>query len=331
MKLATLKNGSRDGQLVVVSRDLSRAVSATEVAGTLQQAIEHWSAASPTLAALYEQLNAGSASDTFAFDPHTAMAPLPRAYQWCDGSAFRNHGLLMERAFQIDPPPDADTIPLMYQGGSDDFLGPRDDVPLPSEAHGIDFEGEYAVVVDDVPMGCTPELAIDHVKLLLIANDWSLRSFGPREMKTGFGFFQAKPASSFAPIAVTPDELGNAWHKGRVHLSLHIHWNSQWFGSPNGREMSFSFFELISHAAKTRRLRAGTIIGSGTVSNVNRSAGSACIAERRVIEMLDQGQPSTGFLHFGDSVRLEVLDDQGQSIFGAIDQRVVRATQPANV
>ena len=235
----------------------------------------------------------------------------------------------MEKAYKIDTIPDFDTIPVMYQGGSDDFLGPHDDVPLPAEEHGIDFEGEYAVVVDDVPMGCTPEEAAGHVKLLLLANDWSLRGFGPREMKTGFGVLKAKPSTSFAPAAVTPDEIGDAWREGRVHLPLRIHWNGEWFGHPNGGEMSFSFFDLITHAAATRRLRAGTIIGSGTVSNADRSAGSACIAERRVIEILDQGEPKTDFMRFGDTVRMEVLDPEGRTVFGAIEQRVVPAAVPA--
>jgi fumarylacetoacetate (FAA) hydrolase len=325
MKLATLPNGSRDGRLVVVSRDLARAVAAGAVAPTLQQALDRWAAAAPALARLYAELNAGGAPNSFAFDPRAALAPLPRAYQWCDGSAFLNHGRLMEQAFGIEPAPDFDTVPMIYQGGSDDFLGPYADVPLPDEAHGIDFEGEYAVVLDDVPMGCTPADAAGHVKLVLLLNDWSLRGFGPREMKTGFGFLQAKPATSFAPLAVTPDELGGAWRDGRVHLPLHIHWNGDWFGSPNGGEMSFSFFQLIAHAAKTRRLRAGTIIGSGTVSNADRGVGSACITERRMLELLDAGKTSTGFMHFGDTVRMEARDEQGASVFGMIDQRVVRA------
>lgn len=329
MKLATLKDGSRDGRLVIVSRDLSRAVAADRIAATLQQAVERWDEVELSLTRRYEELNAGTAAGAFAFDPRAAMAPLPRAYQWCDGSAFRNHGRLMERAFQIEPPPDADTIPLLYQGGSDDFLGPHDDVPLPEEAHQIDFEGEYAVLVGDVPMGCTPAQAAGHVRLLLQVNDWSLRAFGPREMKTGFGFFQAKPASSFAPVAATPDELGAAWRDGRIHLPLHVDWNGAWFGSPNGGEMSFSFFELIAHAAGTRRLRAGTIVGSGTVSNEDRRAGSACIAERRMLEVLDQGRPATGFMRFGDTVRMETRDANGRSMFGAIDQRVVAAAPPS--
>ena len=329
MKLATLSNNSRDGKLVVVSHDLQRAVEAPAIARTLQQTLDHWTEAAPALRRLYEELNAGAARDAFSFDPLAALAPLPRAYQWCDGSAFLSHGRLMEKAFNLEPAPDSDTVPLMYQGSSDDFLGPHADVPLPDEAHGIDFEGEYAVVLDDVPLGCTPPQAADHVKLVLLLNDWSLRAFGPREMKTGFGFLQAKPSTSFAPIAVTPDEVGAAWHDGRVHLPLHVHWNGQWFGSPHGDEMNFSFFDIIAHAAKTRRLRAGTIIGSGTVSNADRSVGSACISERRILEVLGGGKPVTPFMHFGDTVRLEARDAGGQSVFGAIDQRVVQAASAA--
>jgi fumarylacetoacetate (FAA) hydrolase len=325
MKLATLKDGTRDGKLIVVASDLSRAVSAQSVAATMQRALDGWANAEPQLQAVAAALNAGTAREAFAFDPKAVAAPLPRAYQWCDGSAFLNHGRLMEKAFNTPPMPDFETIPLMYQGGSDDFLGACDDAPFLSEEPGIDFEGEYGVIMDDVPMGCTPEQAASHIKLIVQINDWSLRGFGPREMKTGFGFFQAKPASSFAPVAVTPDELGPAWRDGRVHLPLHIHWNGEWLGHPNGREMNFSFGELISHAAKTRRLRAGTIIGSGTVSNADRSAGCACISERRVIELLDEGASKTGFMQFGDTVRMEVCDAGGHSIFGAIEQRVVKA------
>jgi fumarylacetoacetate (FAA) hydrolase len=325
MKLATLNDGTRDGQLIVVARDLRRAVSAQSIAATMQDALDDWANAEPQLQAVAAALNAGTAPDAFEFDPQVVAAPLPRAYQWCDGSAFLNHGRLMEKAFNTPPMPDFETIPLLYQGGSDDFLGACDDAPFVNEEHGIDFEGEYGVIVDDVPMGCTPEDATSHIKLIVQINDWSLRGFGPREMKTGFGFFQAKPASSFAPVAVTPDELGPAWRDGRVHLPLHIHWNGEWFGHPNGCEMNFSFDELIAHAAKTRRLRAGTIIGSGTVSNADRRAGSACISERRVIEMLDEGASKTGFMQFGDTVRMEVFSADGHSIFGAIEQRVVKA------
>lgn len=327
MKLATLKDGSRDGTLIVVSRDLTQAVSAQPIAATMQVALDDWANCAPQLQALAAELNAGQARDAFVFDAQAVAAPLPRAYQWCDGSAFLNHGRLMEKAFNTPPMPDFETIPLMYQGGSDDFLGACDDVPFVREADGIDFEGEYGVIVDDVPMGCTPEDAASHINLIVQINDWSLRGFGPREMKTGFGFFQAKPASSFAPVAITPEDLGDAWRDGRVHLPLNVQWNGAWFGHPNGCEMNFSFYELIAHAAKTRRLRAGTIIGSGTVSNADRSAGSACISERRVIELLDDGASKTGFMRFGDTVRMEVFDAAGHSIFGAINQCVVQANK----
>lgn len=327
MKLATLKNDHKDGRLVVVSRDLTRAVDASAIAPSLLAAVEAWASSSPHLAALYERLNAGEAENAFDFDPRQAAAPLPRAPQWCDASAFLNHGRLMEKAFNIAPIPDMDTIPLMYQGGSDDLLGAMDDVPLPNEAHGIDFEGEFGVILDNVPMACPPELAHQRILLLVQINDVSLRTFGPREMRTGFGFFHAKPSSSFAPVAVTPDEIGDAWRDARVGLDLHIESNGQWFGDPNGSEMNFGFDQLIAHAAATRRLRAGTIIGSGTVSNAGGSKGSACIAERRAIEAIAGGAPSTPFMKFGDRVRMEARW-QGAPVFGAIDQRVVRADIP---
>lgn len=325
MKLATLKNGSRDGQLVVVSRDMSRAMDARSVAPTLQQAIENWPEAEPRLQALARQLENEDFSEAFAFDPAQAMAPLPRAYQWCDGSAFLSHGALMQKAFNLDPIEGADRTPLMYQGAGDDFIGAHDDIELPSESQGIDFEGEFVVLVDDVPMGCSAESALQHIKLILQINDVSLRALAPREMRTGFGFLQAKPSSSFAPLAITPDELGDAWREGRVQLPLRVEWNGEWFGQPHGGQMNFHFGELIAHAALTRRLRAGTLIGSGTVSNAERSAGSACIAERRAIEMIEQGAAQTGFMRFGDRVRMDVLGSDGRSVFGAIDQRVVKA------
>lgn len=331
MKLATLNNESRrDGRLVVVSTDLGFALDASHVAPTLQFALENWSALGPKLGELSTSLarDGGQAAGAFAFDAKHAAAPLPRAYQWCDGSAFLNHGSLMERALGMPPIPDQDTIPLMYQGTSDDFLGPCDDVPLPDEAHGIDFEGEYGVIVGDVPMGATPEAAAACIRLVVQINDLSLRAFAAREMRTGFGFLQAKPTSSFAPVAVTPDELGAAWVNGRVALPLHIRWNGERFGEPNGIEMNFSFGQLIAHAAKTRRLRAGTIIGSGTVSNAGGAAGSACIAERRAIEIIRDGKPSTGFMHFNDTVRMEALDAAGATVFGAIEQRIVNAAAP---
>jgi len=249
---------------------------------------------------------------------------LPRAPQWCDGSAFLNHGRLMETAFKLAPIPDMETIPLIYQGGSDDFLGATDDVPLPDEAHGIDFEGEYGVILHEVPLGASVQLARSRIALLVQVNDVSLRAFGPREMRTGFGFFQAKPSSSFAPVAVTPDEIGDYWRNTRVHMDLHVEYNGAWFGNPNGGEMNFGFDELIAHAAATRRLSAGTIIGSGTVSNAGGKKGSACIAERRAIETIEHGAPKTPFMRFGDRVRMEARQD-GHCVFGVIDQRIVRA------
>lgn len=322
MKLATLKSDNRDGVLAIVSKDLSIAMTMPAVAPTLQYAIENWASVSSALEDGYASLNAGNASLAFPFDPSLVAAPFPRAYQWCDASAFLNHGRLMQQAFNLPPHENAETVPLMYQGASDDFLGACDEICLPDEAHGIDFEGEFAVVVDEVPLGCNARQAASHIKLLLLVNDVSLRAFATREMKSGFGFLHAKPSSSFGPVAVTPDELGDAWQDGRVQLPLHVYWNGDWFGSPSGGEMSFSFGELIAHAAKTRRLRAGTIIGSGTVSNADRRVGSACIAERRTVEVLEKGAPSTGFMKFGDRVQMEVLGTDGQSIFGRIDQRV---------
>ncbi|MBC3953580.1 fumarylacetoacetate hydrolase family protein [Pseudomonas triticifolii] len=326
MKLATLKSSGRDGYLVVVSRDLRRAVEVADIAVTLQQAIDRWDSVEPALQKVYRDLNEGTVVAAFDFDPAQAAAPLPRTYQWLDGSSFLSHGELMQKAFHLDPIEDVDSIALIYQGAGDDFLGPRDDIALPSEQHGIDFEGEFAVLLDEVPMGCKALDAMAHIKLILQVNDVSLRALAPREMKTGFGFLQAKPSSSFAAVAVTPDELGDAWHEGRVHLPLQVEWNDEWFGNPHGGAMHFGFHQLIAHAAMTRRLGAGTLLGSGTVSNADRSVGSACISERRAIEMIEHGSPRTGFMRFGDRVRMEVLDSDGQSLFGGIDQRVVPAT-----
>ena len=324
MKLATYRDGTPDGRLLVVSRDLRRAADAGTIAPNLLMALERWNSAAPDLQRLSDMLNEGAAANSFAFEPHRCMAPLPRTFQWCDASAFLNHGRLMERAFNTPPIPDFDTIPVMYQGASDDFLGPHDDVPLPDEALGIDFEGEFGVVVDRVPMGATPAQALSAVRLVVQLNDWSLRALGPREMKSGFGFLQAKPSTSFAPVAVTPDELGDTWRDGRVHLDLEVEWNGAPFGHPNGREMNFDFGELVAHAARTRRLGAGTIVGSGTVSNADRAVGSACIAERRVIEIIDHGAPRTGFMRFGDRVRMCARDGKGDTPFGGVEQRVVQ-------
>lgn len=324
MKLATLKNGEPDGRLVLVSRDLSRAVDASPIAPSLLQAMGRWHEALPALQALAQRLEAGDAPQAFAFDPRDCMAPLPRCFQWCDASAFLHHGRLMERAFGTPPIPGFDTVPVMYQGASDDFLGPHDDVPLPDEAMGIDFEGEFGVVVGEVPMGIAPEAALQCVRLVLQLNDWSLRALGPREMQSGFGFLQAKPSTSFAPVALTPDELGDHWREGRVQLRLQVEWNGRRFGRPHGGAMNYHFGELIAHAARTRRLSAGTIVGSGTVSNDDPEAGSACIAERRVIEILQQGRPQTEFMRFGDRVRMRAQAENGDAPFGAIEQQVVR-------
>jgi fumarylacetoacetate (FAA) hydrolase len=323
MKLATYRNGTPDGCLMVVSRDLVRVIDASAVAPNLLYLMQEWDRIAPGLQALSDALNAGRAGDTAPFEPSRCMAPLPRTFQWCDASAFLNHGRLMERAFNTEPIPDFDTVPVMYQGASDDFLGPRDDVPMPDESLGIDFEGEFGVIVDHVPMGATPRDALARVRLLVQLNDWSLRALGPREMRSGFGFLQAKPSTSFAPVTVTPDELGPFWADGRIHLDLEVEWNGTSFGRPNGREMNFGFGELIAHASRTRRLGAGTIIGSGTVSNAAREAGSACIAERRVIEIIDKGQASTGFMRFNDTVRMQALSPDGTPPFGTIAQRVV--------
>jgi fumarylacetoacetate (FAA) hydrolase len=328
MKLATLDDGSRDGRLLVVSRDLARAVDASGIAATLQAALDNWTLLEPDLQRLYQRLNANVVAGAFDLDPAQLAAPLPRTWQWLDGSCFLSHGELMQKAFNLEPIEGVERIPLIYQGAGDDFLGPRADIPLPSEAHGIDFEGEFAVLLDAVPMGCPADQALKHVRLVLQLNDVSLRALAPREMKTGFGFLQAKPASSFAPVAVTPDELGNAWRDGRVHLPLKVEWNGEWFGHPHGCAMHFGFHELIAHAALTRRLSAGTLIGSGTVSNADRSVGSACIAERRANETSAHGAPRTAFMHFGDRVRMEARGSDGEVLFGTIDQRVVQGGWP---
>lgn len=329
MKLGTLKRGSRDGTLIVVSKDLRRAITVSDIAPTLQAALEKWNAVAPRLVETYEALNAGKSAVAFNLNVRELAAPLPRAYQWLDASAFHSHGDLMEKVFGIDPPPGKLAIPLMYQGAGDDFLGPTDEMPLPSEADGMDFEAELAVVVDRVPIATPASQALKSVKLLMLVNDASLRTLAPREMKTGFGFLQSKPASSFAPVAITPDELGDAWRDGRVHLPVQVKWNGAWFGHPNAAQMGFGFHDLVAHAARTRNLHAGTIIGSGTISNHEyRTVGSACIAERRGIETVDQGKPQTAYMKFGDTVRIEMLDAGGQSLFGAIDQRMVQAAAP---
>ncbi len=332
MKLATYKDGSRDGQLVVVSRDLSTAHYATGIVHHLQQVLDDWNFLSPQLQDLYVTLNQGKARHAFPFDPALCMAPLPRAYQWADGSAYINHVELVRLARGSEVPANYYTEPLMYQGGSDDFLGPRDDVVCISEDHGIDFEAEVAVVTADVPMGATPEQALDGIRLVMIANDVSLRHLIPDELAKNFGFLQSKPATAFSPVAVTLDELGEAWQHGKLHLTLQSAWNGRTVGMCEaGEEMTFHFGQLIAHLCKTRNVRAGSIIGSGTVSNrateVNGkkewTKGYSCIAEKRAIETIQDGQPVTDYMKFGDTIRIEMKGRDGQSVFGAIEQKMV--------
>jgi fumarylacetoacetate (FAA) hydrolase len=318
MKFASLKGG-RDGRLVMVSRDLARCMPAQGIA-TLQQALEEGAAGMPHLKAASDAVNAGAGAP---FDPRACASPLPRAYQWADGSAYVTHVELVRKARGAEMPASFWTDPLMYQGGSDSFIGPTDDIAAGDEVWGIDLEGEVAVITDDVPYGCPVQDAARHIRLIMLCNDVSLRNLIPNELAKGFGFFQSKPASSFSPVAVTPDELGNAWHDGRVHLPLLVEVNGQPFGHPHaGTDMVFNFPQLIAHAAHTRALAAGTIIGSGTVSNADRSVGSACIAEKRMLETIEHGAPKTPFLKNGDHVRIAMKDAKGDSIFGAIDQHV---------
>ena len=324
MKLATYKDGSRDGQLVVVSRDLSNAHFATGIATRMQQVLDDWNFLSPQLEDLFVTLNHGKARHAFAFDPRQCMAPLPRAYQWVDGSAYINHVELVRKARKAEVPASFYTDPLMYQGGSDDFIGPCDDAYFGAEAWGIDFESEVAVITGDVAMGVNAEQALEGVRLLMLANDWSLRHLIPAELAKGFGFLQSKPATAFSPVAVTPDELGGAWSGGRVHLALQSIWNGKSVGRTEaGPEMTFHFGQLIAHVAKTRKLRAGSVLGSGTVSNQDWSRGYSCIAEKRAIETIESGAPKTEFMRFGDTIRIEMKGRDGLSLFGAIEQRVV--------
>ncbi|MDF1486262.1 fumarylacetoacetate hydrolase family protein [Ramlibacter sp. H39-3-26] len=323
MKLATYKDGSRDGQLVVVSRDLTTAHYATGIADTLQQVLDDWSFLAPQLQDLSVELNHGRARHAFAFDAARCMAPLPRAYQWADGSAYLNHVELVRKARGAEVPASFYTDPLMYQGGSDDFIGPRDPVVVASEAFGIDFEAEIAVVTGDVRMGAAPEQALDGIRLVMLANDVSLRNLIPDELAKGFGFFQSKPATAFSPVAVTLDELGDAWQGGRLHLTLQSTWNGRKVGMCEaGPEMTFHFGQLIAHICKTRNVRAGSIVGSGTVSNKDWARGYSCIAEKRCIETIVDGKPQTGFMQYGDTIRIEMKGRDGQSIFGAIDQEI---------
>lgn len=324
MKLASYDNGRRDGQLMLVSRDLTKAVAVPAIAHTMQQLLDAWDLLNPQLVELYDALNQGLMDNAIAFDEAKCLSPLPRAYQWADGSAYVNHVELVRKARGAEMPATFWTDPLVYQGGSDCFIAPKADIPLASEEWGIDFESEIAVITDDVPMGVTTENADKHIKLLMLVNDVSLRNLIPGELAKGFGFFQAKPSSSFSPVAVTPDELNDKWQDSKVHLPLITHLNNALFGQPNaGVDMTFNFSQLVSHVAKTRPLGAGAIIGSGTISNYDRSAGSSCLAETRMLETIADGKPTTPFMGFGDRVRIEMLDENNQSIFGTIDQQVV--------
>jgi fumarylacetoacetate (FAA) hydrolase len=328
VKLATERSPTADGRLVVVSHDLSSMAPATGIADTLQQAIDHWDEVAPALQALYLRLNAGESPDSIRFRPEAMAAPLPRAWQWLDGSAFPTHGKLMQRAFDL--PAINTSLPLMYQGMSHQFLGATEDVALPSQTDEIDFEGEFGVITGTVPMSSTADAALNQIRLLVQINDWSLRAIAPLEMKTGFGWIQAKPACSVAPVAVTPEELGAAWRAGRLKATLEVRRNGDLFGAVPSDEMEFGFQDLVAHAARTRALCAGTIIGSGTVSSSKfRDTGSCCISERRAIEMIDFSAPRTGFLKFGERISMQTrIAGDAVSPFGMLDQRIVKAMEP---
>ena len=335
MKLATLKRGGRDGTLVVVDRALTRCRAVPAIARTLQAALDDWEALEPQLRQVYEALNGGAFADSEVFDPVVCHSPLPRAYQWADGSAYVNHVELVRRARGAELPPEFWSDPLMYQGGSDSFAGPRDPVNALAEDWGVDLEAEVAVITGDVNMGATPAEAAKAIRLLLLVNDVSLRNLIPGELAKGFGFLQSKPASAFSPVAVTPDELGDDWRDGKVHRPLTVHVNGVLFGRPDaGTDMVFNFPQLVAHLAKTREVEAGSIVGSGTVSNkqgglhgssiADGGVGYCCLAELRTYETIETGRPRTAFLKFGDTVTIEMFGRDGASIFGAIDQRVER-------
>jgi len=326
MKLGSLKEGGRDGTLIVVSRDLSRAVRATGIADTLQRALEEWESTAPRLEQLYAELNDGKADGTFDVDFTALASPLPRAYEFLDGSAYLPHVERVRRARGAQVPESFYTDPLMYQATSAGFHGPRDPVVVPSEEHGIDLEAELVVVTDDVPLGANPEQTAGHIKLVGLVNDVSLRNLIPGELAKGFGFLQSKPRSALSPVFVTPDELGGDWRDTRLHLPMLTHVNGKWFGAPEaGVDMQFNFAQLVAHAARTRPLSAGTIVGSGTIANEDTSLGASCFAEQRTVEALRDGKPSTPFMSFGDTVRIEMLDREGNSIFGAIKQVIQKA------
>ena len=329
MKLASLKEGGRDGTLIVVNRDMSRAVKVPQIAPTLQVALENWAEMEAALSGVFDSLQEGNIEGAFEFDPKQVAAPLPRSYHWADGSAYVTHVELVRKARGAELPDSFWTDPLMYMGASDVFLGPCDDIPLESEDWGIDFESEVAIFTDDVPAGITPEQAKAHIKLVTIINDVSLRNLIPKELAKQFGFYQSKPHTAFAPVAVTPDELGDAWDGGKIHLPLHSIMNGVKLGSPNaGVDNTFDLPRLISHAAKSRPLMAGTVVGSGTVANVGSKDGSSCISEIRCLETIADGKPTTEFMKFGDRIEIEMFDENGASIFGRIDQIVTRYHPP---
>ena len=324
MKLASLKSNDRNGQLIIVNKELTTAILAKDIVPNMQYAIDNWSDTAPLLEKKYKELNEGKLKDTFKFETKNLESPLPRSYQWADGSAYVNHVELVRKARGATMPENFWTDPLMYQGGSDSFIGPNDDILVSDINWGVDFEAEVAVITDDVPMGVTPENAKEHIKLIMLVNDVSLRNLIPNEIGKGFGFFQSKPASAFSPVAVTPDELDNAWDDCKVKLPLCSYLNGEVFGKPSAEaDMTFDFPTLISHAAKTRFLNAGTIIGSGTVSNLDRSKGSSCIAEKRMLEIIEQGKPKTQFMQFGDTIKINMLSQNDENIFGDIEQKVV--------
>ncbi len=326
MKLGTLKSeSSLDGQLVVVSKDNQWAVKATSIAPNLRQALEQWNDVKEPLSALYNLLNEEKAEDRFAVDESQFHSPLPRSFQWADGSAYIHHIKLVRKSRNAPLPETLETVPLMYQGGGDNFLAPTEDIPQVDFSHGTDFEGEVAVIVGDVPMGVSPDEALSYVKLIMICNDVSLRGLIPDELKAGFGFFHGKPSSAFSPFAVTPDEMGEAWKGGRVHLPLLVNYNEEFFGNADAGAMHFHFGELIAHAARTRKLMAGTIIGSGTVSNEDMERGSSCLAERRMLEKIHEGVIKTPFMKEGDAVEIKMYNEKNESIFGTIKQKVVKA------
>ena len=324
MKLGTLKSNEADGQLVVVSRDNQKCVAVPQIAANMGQLLENWQQHHTALEKIYNDLNEGKLSVAMAVDQDEFHSPLPRCYGWLDGSAFIQHVILVRKARNAEPPATLREIPLMYQGGSDDFLAPRDNIPMVDPSHGVDFEGEVGVIVGDVPMGVKEKDAHQYIKLITIINDVSLRGIIKDEIVRGFGFLQGKPSSAFAPFCITPDELGSSWKDGRIHLPLNSEYNGEWFGHPNAGQMHFSFGKLIEHAARTRNLKAGTIIGSGTVSNEDPNVGSSCLAERRYIEMINDGKASTPFMQNGSTIKIEMLSETGENLFGTIYQKVVK-------